>query len=156
MHKKASDVLAAGLVGAFRSDTTLLLLLANSQLDLGAPDESQKCLDRRVEPFRNDEERQFNLCQARILALRGQLAEAEPIFHDVIKGRRSEESRYYFAEALLRAGRTEEATAILDDIVKRYRVGNAVYRRLERPWFLSSQRLRKYGLDHMPGTGSHK
>lgn len=142
MHRRACEALSAGLVGPFRSDTTLLLLLADSHLELGEPDDAQSCLDRCCERLRNDEERAISLARARILSMQGRLAEAEPLFRDVTKGRRSEAPRYYHAEALVQAGRVDEANAILDDMLKRYRSGTPVYRRLERDWFHAARRLR--------------
>lgn len=143
MHGEACDVLSSGLVGPFQNDTTLLLLLADAHLDLGEPHEAQECLDRCTEQLRNDEETTLRLYRARILSMTGRFAEAEPIFQGLMKGRRSESPCYHFAEALLQAGRSDEAAEILDDILKRYRRGTPVYRNLEREWFLAARRLRK-------------
>ncbi len=143
LHRRASEVLAAGLVGAFRNDTRLLLMLADCHLQLGEPDVAGGCLDRCTERLRNDEQRAIGLYRGRILSMRGRVSEAEPMLRELSKGRRSEAPRFYLAETLAQAGRTDEANEILDDIIKCYRNGTPVYRRLERTWFQAAKQAKR-------------
>lgn len=147
MLAQACDVLAAGLTGAFRDDPTLLLLLVDVHLKRGQISEAEQYLDRCREPFLHDQEKRVSLYRGRTLALQGRFSEAEPIFQSLVKTRRSEECRYYFAEALVRAGRMDQADEILADILRRYRGGTAVYRRLEHRWFVAARRLQTAARD---------
>jgi hypothetical protein len=111
-------------------------------LELGEPDDAQRCLDRCESQLSRDEEMATSLCHARILFMQGRFADAEPLLRRLTKGRRTEAPQYYLAEALVKAGRSDEANAILDGMLKQYRNGTPVYRRLERKWFHAARQLR--------------
>lgn len=137
------EVLAAGLVGAFRNDTTLLLRLAEAHLASGRTSEAESCLTRCTEKLRSDEVIKIRLLQARILSLKGQFADADAIFQDISNRRRTEAARFYHAESLWRAGRSDEARDLLRDIRKQYRRGTVVWRKQEREWYLAARELLK-------------
>ena len=137
------EILAAGLVGAFRNDTTLLLRLAEAHLASGRPSEAESCLSQCTEQRRSDEELTIRLMQARILSLKGQFADAETNFVELTARRRSEAPRFYHAESLWRAGRAAESRELLNDLCKTYRRGTTVYRKREREWFIAARQLQK-------------
>lgn len=137
------EVLAAGLVGPFRNDTSLLLRLAEAHLAIERTSESESCLTQCTEKLRSDEEIKIRLLQARILSMRGRFADAEAIFQDLTTRRRTEAPRFYHAETLLREGRTDEARALLNDICKQYRRGTIVWRKQEREWHIAARALLK-------------
>ena len=137
------EILSAGLVGAFRNDTTLLLRLAEAHLASERPSEAESCLSQCTEQRRSDEELTIRLMQARILSMKGQFADANTIFCDLTVRRRSEAPRFYHAESLLRAGHTTESSELLNDICKTYRRSTTVYRKREREWFNAARQLQK-------------
>lgn len=137
------EVLAAGLVGAFRNDTTILLRLAEAHLASERSDEAESCLNRCTEQRRSDEELTIRLMQARILSVKGQFADADALFLGLAARRRSEAPRFYHAESLRRAGRAAESRELLTDICKTYRRGTTVYRKREREWFVAARQLQK-------------
>lgn len=142
-YDRECEVLAAGLVGPFRNDTTLLLRLAEAHLECGRTSEAEACITQCTEQRRRDEELAIRLLEARILSFKGQFAEAETIFLELTNRRRSEAPRYFHAESLFRADRTDESRELLNDILKQYRRGTTVWRKLEREWFLAARRLLK-------------
>jgi hypothetical protein len=75
--------------------------------------------------------------------MKGQFAEADIIFRELISRRRSEAPRFYRAESLLRAGHSSESRELLTDICKQYRRGTTVWRKLEHEWFIAARRLLK-------------
>lgn len=138
------EVLAAGLVGPFRNDTTLLLRLAEAQLAVGRTSEAESCLARCTETLRSEEEIKIRLLKARILSLKSQFTDADAIFQDLSIRRRTEAARFYHAESLLRAGHSDEARELLKDICKQYRRGTIVWRKQEREWYIASRDLLKW------------
>lgn len=138
------EVLAAGLVGPFRNDTTLLLKLAEAHLSIGRTSEVESCLEKCTEKLRSDEEIKIRLLQARSLSLKGQFADAEAVFRELTSRRRSEATRFYHAESLWRAGREAESRELLNDICKQYRRGTIVWRKQEREWFLAARQFQKW------------
>jgi hypothetical protein len=83
------------------------------------------------------------LVQARILSAKGQFADAETLFLELTRRRRSEAPRYYHAECLSREGRVTESRDLLNDICKRYRRGTVVWRYKEREWFIAARQFLK-------------
>lgn len=112
------EVLAAGLAGEFRNDTTLLLRLAEAHLSSGRAAEAESCLSKCTVQPRNDEQATIRLVQARIRSMNGQFSDAETIFLALTTRRRSEAPRYYHAESLLRGGHVAESRDLLNDICK--------------------------------------
>ena len=137
------EVLAAGLVGPFRNDTSLLLRLAEAHLASGRTLEAESCLNQCTEKLRSDEQIKIRLLHARILSLKARFADAEAIFRDLTTRRRTEATRFYHAESLLREGRTNEARELLNDICKQYRRGTIVWRKQELEWHVAARELLK-------------
>jgi hypothetical protein len=137
------QVLSDGLRGAFKDDVTLLLRLAEAHLEAGRADQSQKIVEQVVPPRSPDVQLQHALLKARTLAHLGKPAEAEPLLKELVSRKKSEAPRYYYAEFLIRQGRSDEAVSILHDILRQYRRGTVVWRFQEKRWFFAARKLLK-------------
>jgi len=137
------EVLADGLRGAFKDDATLLMRLAQAHLEAGRTSEAAEALSKAVKEKSPDSQLQYALLQARLAAAEGRDDQAEREFQELIARRRSEGTRYYYAEFLLCRGRREEGVAILRDILHQYRRGTVVWRYQERAWFYAAKCLLK-------------
>jgi len=138
------QVLAEGLRGPFKDDPQLLMRLAQAHLEAGRVDEAAAMIARTTPERSLDSQLQHSLLKARVLSKQGRADEAMPIFRELIARNRSEGPRYFYAEYLLQSGqRIDEARAILNDILLRYRRGTPVWRFQERRWFYAAKRLLK-------------
>jgi hypothetical protein len=137
------QVLEGGLRGAFKDDVTLLLRLAEAQLEAGRAAESKQIVDQVVLPRSPDVQLQHALLKARTLARLGQDAEAEPALKELVGRKSSEAPRFYYAEFLISQGRQEDGKRILHDILRQYRRGTVVWRHQERRWFYAAKKLLK-------------
>lgn len=142
-YDRECQVLADGLRGAFKDDVTLLLRLAEAHLEAGRATESQQIVEQVVPPRSPDVQLQHALLKARTLVQSGKHDEAEPLLKELVARKKSEAPRYYYAEFLIRQGRSEEALAILHDILRQYRRGTPVWRYQEKRWFYAARRLLK-------------
>jgi hypothetical protein len=140
---REGEVLSEGLRGAFKDDATLLMRLAEAQLEAGRATEAEQILKKTVPEKSPDAQLQFALLTARVASQQRRKADAEASFQELVGRRRSEAPRYYQAEHLLREGRRDEALAILADILRQYRRGTVVWRFQERKWYYAAKRLLK-------------
>ena len=69
--------------------------------------------------------------------------EAEPLLKELVARKKSEAPRYYYADFLIGQSRRDEATGILNDILRQYRRGTPVWRFQEKRWFYAAKRLLK-------------
>ncbi|WP_254513435.1 tetratricopeptide repeat protein [Anatilimnocola floriformis] len=137
------DVLADGLQGAFKDDGELLLRLSQAHLAAGRVAEAVT-IAARITPERSSEfQARYKLHQARLLGAQGENNQAESQFQELLKQRRSEASRYYYAEFLLATRRNPEAIKILQDILHQYRRGTRVWRHQEGEWYFAAKKLLK-------------
>src|SRR5262245_23002011 len=136
------EVLSEGLRGAFKDDATLLMRLSEAHLEAGRTAEAQQQLAKAAPEKSPDSQLQYALLKARVASHQGN-GDAESLFKELVAKKRSEAPRYYYADHLLRTGRTGEATSILKDILHQYRRGTVVWRFQERKWFYSAKRLLK-------------
>jgi hypothetical protein len=134
-------VLAAGLQGAFKDDAETLLRLSHAHLEAGRTAEAEKEYVRITPDRSSDFQARHKLMRARLWGAQGENNKAEAAFQELMKQRRSEAPRYYFAEFLLTTRRTQEARKILSDIVHQYRRGTTVWRYQEREWYYAAKRL---------------
>jgi hypothetical protein len=137
------EVLADGLRGAFKDDATLLMRMAEAHLEAGRTAETDKILATVVPEKSPDSQLQFATLKARAASRRGDQAQADELFQELVGRKKSEGPRYYYSEHLLRTGECAAARAILNDILHQYRRGTVVWRYQERKWFYAAKRLLK-------------
>lgn len=143
LFDRECQVLSEGLRGAFKDDATLLLKLAEAELEAGRADQARATASK-VPPQRSPElALQQGLIQARSFARTGQAAAAEPLLKQLLAQKKSEAPRYYYAEFLLATDRRGEGLAILQDILRQYRRGTPVWRYQEKRWYYAARRLLK-------------
>ncbi len=145
LFDRECEVLSEGLRGAFKDDATLLMRLAQAHLEAGRSDQAEQILSRTPHERSSEMQQQRALLEARVAAAGGQAAQAEKGFRELAARKKSEAPRYYLAEFLWVSGRTDEATAILRDILLQYRRGTPVWRFQERRWYYAAKRLLKTG-----------
>jgi hypothetical protein len=139
-YDRECNVLAEGLRGAFKDDTTLQMRLAEAHLEADRVAEAEELLGKITPEKSPDSQLQYAILKARIASRRG-AAEAETLFQQLVNKKRSEAPRYYYAEHLLKGSRPDEAIAILKDILLQYRRGTVVWRHQERKWYQAAKRL---------------
>jgi hypothetical protein len=128
------------LQGAFKDDGETLLRLSEAQLEAGRPVEAEKTYARITPDRSSDFQARYKLMRARLWGAQGENNKAEAAFQDLLKQRRSEGPRYYFAVFLLATRRAPEATKILNDILHQYRRGTRVWRHQEQEWYAAAKR----------------
>ncbi len=124
LFDRECEILLEGLRGAFKDDATLLMRLSEAHLEAGRTAEAQQFLDKVVPEKSPDSQLQHALLKARVASRQNEPA-AETQFQELVSRKRSEGSRYYYAEHLLRNGRRGEGAAILKDILHQYRIAAA-------------------------------
>lgn len=137
------EVLSAGLQGAFKDDSETLLRISQAHLEAGRVADAEKMYARIAPDRSNDFQARYKLQQARLWGAKGENIKAETHFQELIKQRRSEAPRYYYALFLLSTRRAPEATKILKDILHQFRRGTRVWRHQEGEWYaLAKKTLR--------------
>jgi hypothetical protein len=142
LFDRECEVLSEGLRGAFKDDATLLMRLSEAHLEAGRTAEARQTLEQVVPEKSPDSQLQHALLKARVASRQNEPA-AETQFRELVGRKKSEGTRYYYAEHLLRDGRRDEGVAILKDILQQYRRGTVVWRFQERKWFYAAKRLLK-------------
>lgn len=139
-HNEECTVLAEGLQGAFKDDAELLLRLSQAHLEAGRVPEATTTYARITPDRSGDFQARYKLQQARLLGAQGENIKAEAQFQELMKQRRSEGPRYYYALFLIATRRAPEGTKILKDILHQYRRGTRVWRHQEGEWYFAAKR----------------
>jgi hypothetical protein len=139
-HDDECTILADGLQGAFKDDSELLLRLSQAHLEARRVTEAQKYYTRITPDRSSDFQARYKLQQARLLGAQGENIKAEAQFQELMKQRRSEGPRYYYALFLISTRRAPEGTKILQDILHQYRRGTRVWRHQEGEWYFAAKR----------------
>ena len=132
------------LKGVFKDDPHTLASVARFQIEANKPREALDALARIN--TKNDKmlELDVTVMRGRALFATGQHREAQTHMESVQTRVSGEEPRYFLALALKAIGRKDEARAVLEDIVKKFRRGGRAWRRSERTWFrLATARLKE-------------
>jgi hypothetical protein len=142
-YDQECQVIEQGLRGPFADDAQLLLRLAEANLEGGRAQEAELLFLKIVPERSSDFVLRHKLLKARILGTLRRDGEAEPIFRELVKSKKSEAPRYYFAQYLVCRDQQQEAAAILRDILHQYRRGTQVWRFQERQWYYAARNLLK-------------
>ena len=152
----ADELLAAGeadeaartaegaLTGVFKDDPHTLASVARIRLETGKPKEALEALARIN--TKNDKmlELEVTVMRGRALYAIGRHDEAQAQMRAIETRYSGEEPRYYLALSFKATGHQDEARALLEDIVKKFRRASRAWRRSERHWFrLATESLKE-------------
>src|SRR5262249_28176234 len=118
--------------------------VARMRLETGRPKEALNALARIN--TKNDRmlELSVTVMRGRALFATGQHKDAQASMRAVESRYSGEEPRYFLALSLRATGHQEEARAVPEDIVKKFRRASRAWRRSEGHWFkLASQQLKE-------------
>ena len=133
-YQQAAELYRSGLRGLYATDPELMLGLARSQFALNLNAETRQTLEDLIAAnpdFRSDA---GHLLYARCLEALGDIDAAVHEYEALVEGFTGEEARVRFGLLLKREGRTAQASAIFDTVIKRSRVAPKYYQREQREW----------------------
>jgi hypothetical protein len=129
------------LTGLYEHDPDLMLGLARAQFGGGDPSAARATLDEaiRLNPqFRSPE---GHLLYARALEAEGNAEKALAEYQVLSTSYPGAEAAVRFAQLLKTQGRIEEARIVAKELLEQARIAPAHYRRAQRDWLDSAQRL---------------
>ena len=132
---EAEEVLQECFQGVFKDDPYTLCEMARVYADKGCWVETLDAVQRASKDQDRIMRMELDLLRARALAGLSKTEEAEAILRQLSLNYIGEEARYRLAELLARTGRQKEGRALFEEIVKKFRKGNASWRKTEREWF---------------------
>lgn len=139
-REEAEAVAAEAVGGAFKTDPEVISEVAWYKVEAGKYDEAQRLLDNAAGKIQKTTALKMQLLRGRILLGRRQYKPALELFTGLMAESLGEEPRYYQALCHAGLGNRTQAVALLQDIAKAYRKGNAIWRRAEKPWYQSAKR----------------
>jgi len=144
-HDEAIQQYREALTGLYEHDPNLLLGLAQAQFDKGDAVAARTTMDelRRHNPdFRSAEAR---LLYARALEKEGNVQKALTEYQVLAPSYPGAEAAVRYAQLLSAQGRHEEARKVARELLDQARLAPAHYRRAQRSWLDSAQRLATEG-----------
>ncbi len=148
-YDEAVDLYQRCLEGVFENDPTLTLELSYALFLQGNYEEAKKQLDRLGGLDLGIRAPDRNLLYAQTLEQLGDADAALVAYEAALPQSRGEETRCRYATLLEKAGRSEEAKEVYQDILKRAKRSPGYYRRTERDWIIKA-RLSLDQLEQIP------
>jgi len=139
--QEAAAVYRRVLTGLYEHDPDLMLGLARAQFGGGDATAARATLDEalRLNPeFRSP---QAHLLYARALEAEGNVARALEVYQGLAGSYPGAEAAVRYAQLLKSQGRVEESRTVAKDLLEQARIAPAHYRRAQRDWLDSAQRL---------------
>jgi hypothetical protein len=139
--QEAAAVYRKVLTGLYEHDPDLLLGLARAQFGAGDASAARATLDEalRMNPgFRSP---QAHLLYARALEAEGSVEKALSEYQALSGSYPGAEAAVRYAQLLKAQGRVEESRGVAKDLLEQARIAPAHYRRAQRDWLDSAQRL---------------
>ncbi len=140
-YQEAEAVYRKILTGLYEHDPDLMLGLARAQFGAGEVSAARATLDEaiRLNPqFRSPEGR---LLYARALEAEGNAEKALEEYRVLSTSYPGAEAAVRYAQLLKAQGRTEESLIVARELLEQARISPAHYRRAQRNWLDSAQRL---------------
>ena len=137
----AAAIYRRTLTGLYEHDPDLMLGLARAQFGAGEVSAARATLDEaiRMNPqFRSPE---GHLLYARALEAEGDAPKALEEYRTLSTSYPGAEAAVRYAQLLKAQGRTEEARTVARDLLEQARIAPAHYRKAQRDWLDSAQRL---------------
>jgi len=139
--QEAAAVYRRVLTGLYEHDPDLMLGLARAQFGGGDAPAARATLDEalRLNPeFRSP---QAHLLYARALEAEGNITKALEVYQGLAGSYPGAEAAVRYAQLLKTQGRVEESRSVAKDLLEQARIAPAHYRRAQRDWLDSAQRL---------------
>ena len=139
--QEAAAVYRRVLTGLYEHDPDLMLGLARAQFGGGDAPAARATLDEalRLNPeFRSP---QAHLLYARALEAEGNITKALEVYQGLAGSYPGAEAAVRYAQLLKTQGRVEESRTVAKDLLEQARIAPAHYRRAQRDWLDSAQRL---------------
>lgn len=138
---EAAAIYRKVLTGLYEHDPDLMLGLARAQFGGGAASAARATLDEalRMNPgFRSP---QAHLLYARALEAEGNVEKALAEYQGLSTSYPGAEAAVRYAQLLKAQGRVDESRTVAKDLLEQARIAPAHYRRAQRDWLDSAQRL---------------
>ncbi len=143
-EKEEADAVASEAArGVFKGDPAVVAEVAWYKIEAGHVEGAQALLDGIDSKPDRMTAVNLNLLRARILAARGDSAGALKILEGLVDSSVGEERRYALALCHARLGQKAEALSVLEDIIRAYRRGGAIWRRAEKHWFQAAMKAKR-------------
>jgi hypothetical protein len=139
-YAQAIEVCQQGLRGVFEHDPTLLLGLARAQFAAGQFSEARDALARLRAHNTGLESPEVGLLYARCLQAAGNLTESEREFAAIAAAYPGAEARLRYAQLLKQIGKSQEAEALLRDLLQAAKVAPPHYRKAQAEWLRLAER----------------
>jgi hypothetical protein len=139
--QEAAAVYRKILTGLYEHDPDLMLGLARAQFGGGDPSAARATLDEAIgrnPQFRSPE---GHLLYARALEAEGNAEKALTEYQVLATSYPGAEAAVRFAQLLKAQGRVEESRTVAKELLEQARIAPAHYRRAQRDWLDSAQRL---------------
>ena len=139
-YDEAVDLYQRCLEGVFEDDPTLTLELSYALFLQGKYEEAKEHLDCLGTVDLGIRTPDRNLLYARTLEQIGDVDASLVAYEATLPQSRGEETRCRYAALLEKAGRTEEAREVYQDILRRAKRSPGYYRRSEKDWINTARR----------------
>ncbi|MET0232231.1 MAG: tetratricopeptide repeat protein [Rhodanobacteraceae bacterium] len=139
-YANAADLYRSILTGFYATDPMFMLGLAKSEAGLGDHAAARVTLDALIganPQFRSPE---GHLLYARCLEELGEHDAAIEEYEGLARSYPGEEARFRYGVLLRRRGRSGDARAVFEDMLKRARLAPRYYRRKEQEWIAAAKR----------------
>jgi len=143
-HERFQDAAAVYrkiLSGLYEHDPNLMLGLARAQFGGGDASAARATLDEAIRMNPDFRSPQGHLLYARALEAEGNPAKALEEYQVLSTSYPGAEAAVRYAQLLKTQGRVEESSTVAKDLLEQARIAPAHYRRAQRDWLDSAQRL---------------
>lgn len=143
-YSEAASLYEGALRGLYRDDPDLMLGLAKAQYGQQQPAQARRTLEALIAANPKFRSHEGHLLYARTVEDSGDIDAALHEYQAMVDSFAGEEARLRYALLLKRAGRAAEATAQLENLLKRSQASPAYYQRAQREWIeLARRELRQ-------------
>jgi hypothetical protein len=139
--EEAAAVYRKVLTGLYEHDPDLMLGLARAQFGGGDASAARATLDEAIRMNPNFRSPQGHLLYARALESEGNVEKALAEYQVLSTSYPGAEAAVRYAQLLKAQGRIEESRTVAKDLLEQARIAPAHYRRAQRDWLDSAQRL---------------
>jgi hypothetical protein len=139
--QEAAAVYRKVLTGLYEHDPDLMLGLARAQFGGGDASSARATLDEAIRMNPDFRSPQGHLLYARALEAEGNVEKALAEYQVLSTSYPGAEAAVRYAQLLKAQGRDEESRKVAKDLLEQARIAPAHYRRAQRDWLDSAQRL---------------
>jgi hypothetical protein len=139
--EEAAAVYRKVLTGLYEHDPDLMLGLARAQFGGGDASAARATLDEAIGKNPGFRSPQGHLLYARALEAEGNVEKALAEYQVLASSYPGAEAAVRYAQLLKAQGRVEESRTVAKDLLEQARIAPAHYRRAQRDWLDSAQRL---------------